>query len=65
MLSYVEEWKISTELKNLLLEVRLDPCNLIRSLINKEKGMILKASKSLPCSWGEQPTARASPKEPN
>lgn len=45
MLSYVKEWKISTELKNLVLEVHLDPCNLMRSLINEEKGMILKASK--------------------
>lgn len=45
MLSYVTEWKISTELKNLVLEVHLDPCNLMRSLINEKKGMILKASK--------------------
>lgn len=42
MLSYVKEWKISTELKNLVFAVHLDPCNLIRSLINDEKGMILK-----------------------
>lgn len=45
MLSYVKEWKISTELKNLGLEVHLGPRNLMRSLINEEKGMILKASK--------------------
>lgn len=44
MLSYVKEWKISTELENLVLEVHLDLCNLIRFLINEEKGMILKAS---------------------
>lgn len=45
MSSYVKEWKISTELKNVVPEVHLDPWNLIRSLINEEKGMILKASK--------------------
>lgn len=44
MLSYVKEWKIATELEDVVLEVHLDPYNLIRSLINEEKGMILKAS---------------------
>lgn len=39
------EWKISTELKNLGLKVHLEPSKLIKSLINEEKGMILKASK--------------------
>jgi len=33
------------ELKNLRLRVHLDPCKVIKSLINEERGTILKASK--------------------
>lgn len=45
MISYVKKYEMSTELKNLGLEVHLAPCKLIKSLINEERGMILKASK--------------------
>lgn len=33
------------KLKNLGLKVHLEPCKLIKFLINEERGMILKASK--------------------